>query len=77
MAMPIRGKEGGVYVPVAPLHRPGRPRSREGVQGLGMLPTACHPLTARRPLRDVDCTMRRLMVLILAFSAEVGWLCRC
>jgi hypothetical protein len=42
-----------------------------------MLPTACHPLTARRPLRDVDCTMRRLMVLILAFSAEVGWLCRC
>jgi hypothetical protein len=42
-----------------------------------MLPTACHP--AERPLRDmrdVDCTMRRLMVLILAFSAEVGWLIR-
>jgi hypothetical protein len=44
------------------LQRPGRSPRREGVQGLGMPPTACHPVTARRrrrDMRDVDCTMRR------------------
>jgi hypothetical protein len=70
----------GVYVPVAPLHRPGRSPMKGGPRASGCCRRPATPLTARRrrrDMRDVDCTMRRLMVLILAFNAEVGWLCRC
>ena len=46
---------------VAPLHRPGRSPMKGGIQGLGMLPTACHP--ADRPaLLKEDIRPRRMVV---------------
>ena len=63
------GEKRGVYVPVAPLHPPGRSPRSGGVRGLGMLPT--HPL--KEPVVHEPIVARRSPVnMFVVASGPLG-----